>query len=274
MVRSGGDKLEGRTPPSPVPAKEPLQEKLQEKNSGERKSSTDKPQPRRPPVPHKPSRIPSTGNRPTVMDVAQVWSQHEGQGSHDVASPRSASPSSPFESHPVQAVGTQLGLDRQMELKKEREREQEPPEVDVKATIAGWSIQTSNPASSIVETLRESEKEKDAPLKLPDLLSPAEKRKSSWEKYSEFIMPPLEEEWTPVPTPTPTFNKPPEVPAEPKEEPFASIPGSIRPVESKVDFLPIDLLSRTLDPESKVTKVAPTDLITFGKRIELFLVRV
>jgi len=273
MVRNGAEKPEDRTPPSPVPAKESLHEKLQERNSGERKSSTDKPQPRRPPVPHKPSRIPSTGNRPTVMDVAQVWSQHEGQGSHDVASPRSASPSSPFESHPVQAVGTQPGLDHQMELN-EREQEQEPPEVDVKAAIVGWGIQTSTPASSTVETLRESEKEKDTPLKLPDLLSPAEKRKSSWEKYSEFIMPPLEEEWTPVPTPTPTFNKPPEVPVGPKEEPVASIPESGRHVGSKVDYLPIDLLSTTLDPERKVTKVALTDLITFGKRVELFLARV
>jgi hypothetical protein len=278
MARTSADKLEDRTPSSPVPTKEPLQEKPKERHSGERRSSADKPQPRRPPVPHKPSRIPSTGNRPTVMDVAQVWSQHEKRGSQDVASPRSASPDSPFETHPVQPVGTQAGLDQQRELENERvhEREkqeqEEPPNTEVKATIAGWSIQSSNPASSTVEAPSESEKEKDASLKLLDLLGPAEKRKSSWEKYSEFIMPPLEEEWTPVPTPMPTFNKPPEVPVEPKEEPVASIPETRRLVESKVDYLPIDLLSTTLDPEMNVIKVAPTDLITFGKRAGLLFV--
>jgi len=277
IARSGPEKLEDRTPPSPVSAKEPLQEKPQERHSGERKSSTDKPQPRRPPVPHKPSRIPSTGNRPTVMDVAQVWSQHEEHSSQDMASPRSASPNSPFEPHPVQPVAAQAGLDYQRELEKEREREREKqeqeelPKVDVKATIPGWDIQTSTAASSTVETPRESEKEKDASPKLQDLLGPGEKRKSSWEKYSEFIMPPLEEEWTPVPTPMPTFNKPPEFPAGPKEL-VASIPETRRLAESKVDYLPIDLLSTTLDPERKVIKVAPTDLITFGERIELLFV--
>ena len=93
----GADKPEDRAPVSPVPAREP-QEKPQERRSGEINSRADKPQPRRPPVPHKPSRIPSTGNRATVMDVAQVWSQHEKQGSQDTASPRSTSPNSPLES--------------------------------------------------------------------------------------------------------------------------------------------------------------------------------
>ena len=271
MVPSDADKPGDHTPLSPVPAKEPLQEKPRERHSGERKSNDGKPQPRRPPVPHKPSRIPSTGNRPTVMDVAQVWSQHKKQSSQDVVSPRSASPNSPFGSHPVQLVGTEAELD-QSELEKGRELErgkqeqEEPTKVDVKATIAGWGIQTSIPASPTAETPRESESKKDVSLNMSDSLSPAEKGKSSWEKYSELIMPPLEEEWTPVPTPTATFNKRPEESAEPKGGLVASIPEVRRLVESKVDYLPTDLLSTTLDPESKVIKVAPTDLITFGKR--------
>ena len=206
------------------------------------------------------------------MDVAQVWSQHEKQGSHDVTSPQSISPSSPVESHPAQPTGVPAGLDHQREHEERQERE-ESPKVDVKAPTPGLVPQTSTPTPSAVETPKESEKEKDASLKLPDLLSPAEKRKSSWEKYSEFIMPALEEEWTPAPSLMPTLNKFPEVPTGTKEEPVAApAPGIKGLEESKVDYLPIDLLSKTLDPESKVIKVAPTDLITFGKRNRLLFV--
>ena len=270
----GADKVEDcapLSPLSPTPTKKP-----QERNSGERKSSVDKPHPRRPPVPHKPSRIPSTGNRATVMDVAQVWSQHEKQDSQDTASPRSASPNSPLQSYPVQPVGIQAGLDFQRELVKERERErekrekEEPPKLDLKATITGCGIQTSTPASSTVVVSKELDKEESVSLKLPEVLSPTEKRKSSWEKYSELIMPALEEEWTPVPSPVPTLNNPPELATGAKEEFISTqIPGTKGFKELKVDYLHIDLLSTTLDPERKVVKVSPTDLISFGKRVVL-----
>ena len=263
----GADKPEDRAPVSPVPAREP-QEKPQERRSGEINSRADKPQPRRPPVPHKPSRIPSTGNRATVMDVAQVWSQHEKQGSQDIASPRSTSPNSPLESHPME--GHQKELEKGREREREKQEQEDPQKMNVKVAITGWGIQTSTPAFSAVETSEESEKEKDPSLKLPDLLSPVEKRKSSWEKYSEFIMPPLEEEWTPAPTPTPTWNKPPEVSAGPKEEPVAAPILETKLLgESKVDYLPIDLLSTTLDIKREIIKVAPTDLIAFGERVTL-----
>ena len=201
------------------------------------------------------------------MDVAQVWSEHERQSSQDVSSPQLASPNSPLESHLVQPVGSQVELDRQRELEMERERDMERqeqdglPRVDVKVANAGCGTQTSSPGPSGVE-----EKEKETSLKLPDLLNPTEKRKSSWEKYSEFIMPALEEEWTPVPSPMPTLNKTPEVVAETREGPTAAtILGTRRFEGSKANYLPIDLLSTTLNPERRTIQISPTDLITFGK---------
>lgn len=256
------DKLEGRTPPSPILVKEPPQEKSRKRNDGERRSSVDKPQPRRPPVPHKPSRIPSTGNRATVMDVAQVWSEHEKQSSQDASSPQPTSPISPLGSHPLEAptvFGRQRELEKDRECEKEGQEQVEVPKVDAKAAITGWGIQTPVSGPSAVE-------EKDASLKLPDLLNPTEKKKSSWEKYSELIMPALEEEWTPAPSPMPTLNKAPTVAVETEEEQvITAIPEAKGPKEPKVDYIPIDLLSATLNPERETIKVSPTDLVTFGK---------
>lgn len=209
------------------------------------------------------------------MDVAQVWSQHEKQGSQDVATPRSVSPNSPSGFHALHPGGIQTGLDHRgkLEEKKERVGEKqelgEPPKVGVMVAIAGCEIQTPAPASPTVENPGVlEEEERDASLKLTELLSPEEKRKSSWEKYSEFIMPPLEEERTPVPTPIPTLNKLPEVSVVPNVQPVAASITETRGLdESMVDYLPIDLLSTTLDPEGKTIKVAPTDLVTFGKEI-------
>ena len=270
----GADKVEDRAPLSPTPTKEPPQEKARERNSGEKKFGVDKPQQRRPPVPHKPSRIPSTGNRATVMDVAQVWSQHEKHGSQDVASPRSTSPNSPLEPHPVWPVGIQAGFDHQRERERENQEQEEPPKLDAGAAIAGCGIHTSAPAPSAVVVYKGSEEGEGVSLELPEVLGLTGKGKSSWEKYSEFIMPALEEEWTPEPSPIPTLNNPPEVAMVAKELIFAPIPEAKRLKESKVDYLQIDLLSTTLNPEGRVVKVSPTDLITFGKGVRLLLVLV
>lgn len=249
--------------PSPVFTIEPPQEKPQERNSVERRSSADKPQPRRPAVPHKPSRIPSTGNRATVMDVAQVWSEHGKHGPQNVSSPRPASPNSPLESRSVHPMRTQARPDNQ----RERQEQGEPPGVVVKAADARTSIS----ASPVPDIPNESEKEKGASLKLPDLLTPTEQRKLSWEKYSELIMPALEEEWTPFPSPMPTLKKKIEVPGEAKvEQVTATTPETKRPGGSGVDYLPLDLLSTTLEPERKAIKVSPADLTTFGKITRLF----
>ena len=262
--------------PSPDFVKEPPQEESEERSSVGRKPGGDKPQPRRPVVPHKPSRIPSTGNRATVMDVAQVWSEHEKQDSQHDSSPRSTSPSSPLESRSTHLIGTQAKLDHHSELKKERghkrERQEqvEPPGVAVKTAMAGWGTQTPVPTPSTVGTPLEPEKERGASLKLPDLLTPTEKSTSSWEKYSELIMPALEEEWTPVPSPMPTLNKLPEVSVGTKEGPVATTtPETKGSQRSEVDYLPLDLLSTTLEPERKIVKVSLADLVTFGRKVRL-----
>lgn len=194
------------------------------------------------------------------MDVAQVWSEHEKQSSQDASSPQPTSPISPLGYHPLGALTV---FDRQRELGKDRECEREGqeqvgvPKVDVNAAITGWDTQTSVSGASTVE-------EKDTSLKLPDLLNPTEKKKSSWEKYSELIMPALEEEWTPAPSPMPTLSKAPTVAVETKEEQVVpAIPEVKGPKEPKVDYIPIDLLSVTLNPERETVKVSPTDLVTF-----------
>jgi len=265
----GAEKTADRVPVSPASTKEPPLEKPQE-NSGERKASVDKPHSRRPPVPHKPSRIPSTGNRATVMDVAQVWSQHEKEGSQDVASPLSVSPDSPLEFHPAQPGEIQAGLDHQREREREKQDREERPEADVKATSAGQGIPAFTLAPSTVGVPKEPEREGKTPPKLPEVPSPTEKRKSSWEKYSEFIMPALEEEWTPVPSPMPTLNKAPGVALGTKEGAVsAPISETKWSEELKVDYRYIDLLSTTLDPERKVVKISPNDLVAFGEGIAL-----
>ena len=205
------------------------------------------------------------------MDVAHVWSQHEKEGSQDVASPRSASPNSPLESGSARPVGIQAGPGHQREREREKFEREGPPKVDVKVNIAGWGIQSSCLSPSTVDAPKESELD-NASLKLPEVPSPTEKRKSSWVKYSEFIMPALEEEWTPAPTPMPTMKGFLVVAAETEVPTSAPISEAKRFGQSGVDYLRIDLLSTTLDPEKGVTKVAPTDLVTFGKGIGLLFV--
>ena len=255
----GTNELEDHVPTSSEITKEPPQVIPQQEKNGERKSSTEKPHPRRPPVPHRPSRIPSTGSRATVMDVAQVWSEHKKQGSQDMSSPRPASPNGLIEPRVTQPTETPPGLGRQRIPEKERPG-QERPGMDVEVTELDTQIIT--PTSSTAVSPKE---EKNASLGLPDLLNPTEKSKSSWEKYSEFIMPALEEEWTPVPSPIPTMNKPPETAVEKKEKHIVTAPESM---QSKVDYLPVDLLSTTLNSERRTIKVFPADLITFGEIIK------
>lgn len=93
-------------------------------------------------MPARPPRIPSTGNRATVMDVAQALVGSEGPADTDEPLPIPESPKPPTTSH-------------------------------------------------------------------PRVLAPAhnEKRKSSYEKYSSIILPPLKEETTPAPSPATTLTR-------------------------------------------------------------------
>lgn len=94
----------------------------------------------RPPTPVR-TRIPSTGNRATVMDVAQVWSEHQKGSSAD-------------------GVPTV-------------EVEEEPPRPDVRAAVANWgagarSLSPSSPTLPSAEK-RKSSLEKYSALAMPAL---------------------------------------------------------------------------------------------------------
>ncbi|KAH6913911.1 hypothetical protein BKA70DRAFT_1096251 [Coprinopsis sp. MPI-PUGE-AT-0042] len=99
------------------------------------------------------NRIPSTGKRATVMEVAQALQEHSVEEEEEVPPPKPASPEIPA-----------------------KEEEPEPP----------------------------------APqARLRPLPSPgnADKRKSSFERYSMIALPPLKEEATPTPTPVGTLTR-------------------------------------------------------------------
>ncbi|CDO74347.1 hypothetical protein BN946_scf184645.g3 [Trametes cinnabarina] len=107
----------------------------------------------KPPVsPAKHIRIPSTGNRATVMDVAQVFQEVLQSTSPTSTSPIERKPPSP------------------------------PPAVD---------------AARPSEVAAKDEQEENPPA--------MERRRSSYDKYSAFVLPPLAEEKTPVPSPAGTL---------------------------------------------------------------------
>ncbi|EKM54575.1 uncharacterized protein PHACADRAFT_258517 [Phanerochaete carnosa HHB-10118-sp] len=114
--------------------------------------------PKSPATPVRHSRIPSTGNRATVMDVAQALSQYEGHA--------------------------------RKELPKTREQEEEAEvtsRLGVKSMISNWGKENTAPSS----------------ISAP----PLDRRRSSYEKYSAFALPPLLEEKTPVSSPTNTLGR-------------------------------------------------------------------
>ncbi|KAJ3532677.1 hypothetical protein NM688_g7390 [Phlebia brevispora] len=133
-----------------------------------------------PATPIKHSRIPSTGNRATVMDVAQVFSEHE-QYTH-VLSPNTVVTSSL--EHDPSKLGPPLA---------EEELSCKP---NVKSMVANWG------PHNIAPTHADASAHNGASAHVG-----AEKRKSSHEKYSAFALPPLAEEKTPVPSPVGTLTK-------------------------------------------------------------------
>lgn len=124
--------------------------------------------------PHSPirhTRIPSTGNRATVMEVAQALQARDVQ--HVVQVPEAL----PDPVVPSTAVGSDVGAVKP----------------DVKSMIAGWGLPQAQPQAP----------EEVAPPAPP----PMERRKSSQEKYSAFSLPTLIEEKTPVQSPAGTLSR-------------------------------------------------------------------
>lgn len=118
------------------------------------------------------TRIPSTGNRATVMDVA--WALHEHEKHVKRMSGDLSDATLPTEKPQVSSP---------KEAPKETEVE-EGSALDVKAMIASWGPRNDSSQSA----------------------SQVEKRKSSYEKYSAFVLPPVTEEKTPLQSPAGTLH--------------------------------------------------------------------
>ncbi|KAI0633313.1 hypothetical protein C8Q77DRAFT_1057913 [Trametes polyzona] len=133
-----------------------------------------------PASPAKHTRIPSTGNRATVMDVAQVFNEVLQSTSPTSVSPVETKQLPP----PPPAADTKPTTVRKDEP--EEEESWEPP--SVKNLVANWGPRSTGNGAP-------------AALSAPAL----ERRKSSYEKYSAFVLPPLKEEKTPVSSPAGTL---------------------------------------------------------------------
>ncbi|KZT00473.1 uncharacterized protein LAESUDRAFT_732262 [Laetiporus sulphureus 93-53] len=126
-------------------------------------SPSSPPSKERPPLsPVRHSRIPSTGNRATVMDVAQAFQERV------VTNPEPAPA-------PTQRPGSEHAATP----------DEENPRSDVDSAVAKWSHSHGSVRSD----------------------ADSDKRKSSYERYSAFVLPPLQEENTPVPTPVGTLSR-------------------------------------------------------------------
>ncbi|CAL1707916.1 unnamed protein product [Somion occarium] len=121
------------------------------------------------PVRH--GRIPSTGKRATVMDVALALNEHEAQ-TRKVSPEVAQKPSSPVQaSPPPESLQADVNEDDENYVKP-----------DVKSLVANWGPRNIAP-------------------------SQMEKRKSSYERYSAFVLPPLTEEKTPIHSPAGTLTR-------------------------------------------------------------------
>ncbi|KAH9910540.1 uncharacterized protein B0H18DRAFT_1129871 [Fomitopsis serialis] len=150
------------------------------------------------------TRIPSTGNRALVMDVAQ-------------------------------ALAVQTALE-QRQPREEQEAEVPPPP-DVKIVAANWGPRNGTARAD------------------------ADKRKSSYERYSAIMMPPLEEEKTPTPSPAGTLARSsvPVVPdVIPETEQEVAPPAVEGPAESSASLA--EVVSEPAAPaESKIIHIESVD---------------
>lgn len=126
------------------------------------------------------------------MDVAQVFNEHK---EHTYVEPPDTSPPTTQTQSPLSSLPVE-------------EEDSQAPRPDVKSMIASWGPQTGND---------------------PAPHGAADKRKSSYEKYSAFTLPPLVEEKTPVPSPAGTLTRnaiPPSINTVLEEEIPAPLPVS------------------------------------------------
>ncbi|RPD78315.1 hypothetical protein L226DRAFT_567972 [Lentinus tigrinus ALCF2SS1-7] len=145
----------------------------------------------KPPSSPRHARIPSTGNRATVMDVAQAFTE----ALHHP-------PSSPVVDSPAEVHGPSrppsLGASHATKAPEE-EGKNEPP--SVRNMVVNWGPRSGG--TNGAPTHGSQSTSRTTTITAP----PLEKRKSSYEKYSAFIMPPLAEERTPVPSPAGTLKQ-------------------------------------------------------------------
>ena len=144
------------TAPSPLIAPRPM-------TPASPSSSLDEP----PTTPSRHSRIPSTGQRATVMDVAQALQQHE---QHIREASWTPEPASEPEPEPQEIPSRQETLSGDDGV-------DDTPRTDVKATIAGWG-RNFGPGGQQTD-----------------------RRRSSYDRFSVPTLPPLVEVKTPTATP-------------------------------------------------------------------------
>lgn len=172
------------------------------------------------------SRIPSTGNRATVMDVAWALNEHEKHVRR--MSNDTIDPTSPTERRQNQSQTPSS------EPSVEPEEEDKPqPTIGVKAIVTNWGSGS------------------DALQPSPKL----ERRKSSLDKYSAYALPPLAEEKTPVSSPHGTLSRVVEVPiSEPKyvEQSHSVVPATEVEAPGKLQdsFKQSELVSSPLNDNS------------------------
>ncbi|KAI0675065.1 hypothetical protein C8Q78DRAFT_965332 [Trametes maxima] len=167
-----------------VPSKPPCSEKTSPVSplvppKPARSPSTTPPQSsgqKAPASPAKHTRIPSTGNRATVMDVAQAF--------NEVLQTTSPSSTSPTEHKPLSPPPTVNASPASQASSQEEKEAYEPP--SVRNLVANWGPRSNDAPSAVT-----------AP--------PLERRRSSYDKYSAFVLPPLAEEKTPTPSPAGTL---------------------------------------------------------------------
>ncbi|KAM5531859.1 hypothetical protein V8D89_014489 [Ganoderma adspersum] len=174
-----------------------------------------------PSSPARHSRIPSTGNRATVMDVAQAFTEA-------LHREPSVSPSLPSPVSERKGVLPPSSLGVSHTAKEEEEEECTPP--SVRNVVANWGprnvisppTDAAHGATNGVHVNGANGASGAASVTQTIVAPPLEKRKSSYEKYSAFIMPPLAEERTPVASPAGTLKSeaapPPEAFVEEEED--------------------------------------------------------